>query len=67
MHSVNFDTQVQVYYRKNNLFSTLDRFTSNFFVEKYQVVIAQWLSQWLAAGDVPGSNPSKGNNLIISD
>ena len=32
-----------------------------------QVVIAQWLARQLATGEVPGSNPSKGENLLISD
>ena len=32
-----------------------------------QVVIAQWLARWLATGEVPGSNPGKGENLLISD
>ena len=32
-----------------------------------QVVIAQWLAWPLATGEVPGSNPSKGENLVISD
>ena len=30
-----------------------------------QVVIAQWLARQLAT--MPGSNPSKGENLLISD
>ena len=30
----------------------------------YQVVIAQWLTPWLATGEVPGSNHGKGDNLI---
>ena len=33
----------------------------------YQVVIAQWLARWLATREVPGSNPSKRDNLLISD
>ena len=33
----------------------------------YQVFIAQWLAQQLATGVVPGSNPGKGENLLISD
>ena len=33
----------------------------------YQVVIAQWLAQRLATGEVPGSNPGKRDNLLISD
>ena len=32
-----------------------------------QVVIAQWLVWQLATGKVPGSNPGKGDNLLISD
>ena len=32
-----------------------------------QVVIAQWLAWRPAMGEVPGSNPSKGDNLLISD
>ena len=32
-----------------------------------QVVIAQRLAPWLATGEVPGSNPGKGENLLISD
>ena len=34
---------------------------------KDQVVIAQWLVQRLGAGKVPGSNPGKGDNLLISE
>ena len=33
----------------------------------HQVIIAQWLVQRLATGEVPGSNPTKGDNLLISD
>ena len=29
-----------------------------------QVIIAQWLAWQLATGEVPGSNPGKGQNLI---
>ena len=29
-----------------------------------QVIIAEWLAQGLATGEVPGSNPGKGDNLI---
>ena len=29
----------------------------------HQVVKAQWLAWWLATGEVPGSNPDKGDNL----
>ena len=32
-----------------------------------QVVIAQWLAWRLATGEVPGSNPGKGEDLLISD
>ena len=32
-----------------------------------QVVIVQWLAWQLATGEVPGSNPSKGDNSLISD
>ena len=32
-----------------------------------QVVIAQWLAQWLATGEVRGSNSGEGDNLFISD
>ena len=32
-----------------------------------QVVIAQWLEWRLATRVVPGSNPGKGKNLLISD
>ena len=31
-----------------------------------QVVIAQWLARRVATGEVPGSNPGKGENLLIS-
>ena len=34
---------------------------------KDQVVIAQWLAWRLAIGEVLGSNPGKGENLVISD
>ena len=30
------------------------------------VIIAQWLARQLATGEVPGSNPSKGDDLINS-
>ena len=33
----------------------------------YLAVIAQWLAWWLATKEVPGSNPGKGENLLISD
>ena len=32
-----------------------------------QVVIAQWLAWRLATSEVPGLNPGKGENLLISD
>ena len=32
-----------------------------------QVIIAQWLAWQLATVEVPGSNPDKGDNLLISD
>ena len=32
-----------------------------------QVIIAQWVGWQLATGEVPGSNPGKGENLLISD
>ena len=32
-----------------------------------QVIIAQWLARWLATGEVLGSNPGKGKNLLISE
>ena len=28
---------------------------------------SQWLARWLATGEVPGSNPGNGENLLISD
>ena len=37
------------------------------FYFKNQVIIAQLLAWWLATGEVPGSNPSKGENSLISD
>ena len=37
------------------------------FLWNYQVVVAQWLARRLATGEVPGSNPGKGKNLLISD
>ena len=37
------------------------------FVGTNQVVIAQWLAQRLATREVPGSNPGKGENLLISE
>ena len=39
----------------------------NFFRLIYQVVIAQWLALRLVTREGPGSNPGKGENLIISD
>ena len=33
----------------------------------YEVVIAQWLALRLATGEVPGSNPGKGEKVLISD
>ena len=35
--------------------------------KKDQVIIAQWLAWQIATGEVPGSNPGKGENLLISD
>ena len=32
-----------------------------------QVVIAQWLARRPATGEVRGSNPVKGENLLISE
>ena len=32
-----------------------------------EVVIAQWLAQWLTNNVVPGLSPGKGDNLLISD
>ena len=39
------------------------------YLEKHpdQVIIAQWLAWRLATWEVPGSNPGKGENLLISD
>ena len=34
---------------------------------KLQVIIVQWLGRWFATGEVRGSNPRKGDNLLISD
>ena len=31
------------------------------------IYIAQWLARQLATGEVPGSNPGKGENLLISE
>ena len=39
-------------------------FHSNTVAKIDQVVIAQWLARRLATGEVPGSNPGKGDNLI---
>ena len=39
-------------------------FKANFLLS--QVVIAQWLARWLATEEVPGSNPGKGDNLLLS-
>ena len=36
-------------------------------VMEYQVIIAQWLARRLATGEFRGSNPGKGENLLISD
>ena len=33
----------------------------------YQVIIAQWLARRLTTREVPGSNPGKGVNLLLSD
>ena len=33
----------------------------------WEFVIAQWLARQLATGEVLGSNPGKGENLLISD
>ena len=32
-----------------------------------QVIIAQWLARRLATRVVPGSNPGKGDNLLIHE
>ena len=40
----------------------------NYKTDRYnQVVIAQWLAWRPATGEVPGLNPGKGENLLISD
>ena len=39
----------------------------HYIIIQDQVVIAQWLAQRLATGVVQGSNPVKGDNLLISD
>ena len=36
-------------------------------IQDYQVVIAQWLARCLATGEVQGSNPGKGVNLLVSN
>ena len=36
-------------------------------VSKNQVVMARWLARRFATREVPGSNPGKGDNLLISD
>ena len=36
-------------------------------LNSYQVVKAQWLAWWLATMEVAGSNPCKGDNLLIPD
>ena len=47
-------------------FQKIDNF--NFLISMLdQVVIAQWLAQRRATGEVPGSDPGKGKNLLISD
>ena len=45
------------------------KFPLNPTLPSKQVVIAQWLARRLATGGgvVPGSNPGKGENLLISD
>ena len=40
---------------------------NNYICWTNQVVIAQWLALWLATGEVLGSNPGKGENLLLSD
>ena len=37
----------------------------SFIVAFHCVILAQWLAWPLATGEVPGSNPGKGDNLII--
>ena len=32
-----------------------------------QVIMAQWLARQLTTGEVPGSDPGKDDNLLISD
>ena len=39
----------------------------SFYTMIIVVVIAQWLARRLANGEVPGSNPGKGEDLLISD
>ena len=50
---------------EGRLIKTRDR--GNDFSFRDEVVIAQWLARWLAIGEVVGSNPYKGENLLISD
>ena len=63
----------------NELFHDVERSESTFLrwrmtmmmtikrLGKNQVIIAQWLAQRLATVEVLGSNPEKGENLLISD
>ena len=43
------------------------QFPQNLQTRRHQVVIAQWLARQLATGEVLGSNPGKGDNLLISE
>ena len=43
------------------------RYIKALITQLNQVVIAQWLAWQLATGEVLCSNPSKGDNLLISD
>ena len=50
-----------------SVFETFRLFWVNLRVFPHQVIIAQWLAWRLATGEVPGSNPGKGENLLISN
>ena len=59
-------TPVNEHYLKVGYFSDINLVIGDFF-NFDQVIIAQWLACRLATGEVSGSNPSKGENLLISN
>ena len=67
MHVRSENFKCEVFLSRNEVCGKIIKFDFYPTLSKNQVVIAQWLAQRHATGEVPGSNPGKGENLLISD